>query len=378
MFKEMKIIIAGDLVITDDYGRKDFIDQSVEKLFSEADYSIVNLEAPVTENTSKNKILKTGPHLQAKGNSILPTLKRLNIDMVTLANNHILDYGEKGLYDTLDFCQKNNIDTIGVGKNIDLANTAKRIDLDNHKISIVNFAENEWASATEKTAGANPMDLIDNVKLIQQEKEVSDFVFVVVHGGHEYYNLPSPRMQKQYRFYIDNGADIVVGHHTHCISGYEIYNEAPIYYSLGNFLFTMPSHYDDWYHGIVLEVLIDKNNKLKTKPIFVAQNRSNFMLSIAEVKQVQELQKKFQDYSSIIQNKKLLYESWKRFVDNKSIYYLKAWSPFTFINNKYIKSILNRIGFKFKNKKAQAKYLNLMRCEAHSDLSKEVIENEIK
>ena len=58
---------------------------------------------------------------------------------------------------------------------------------------------------------------------------------MIVHGGHECYNLPSPRMQKQYLFYADQGADIVVGHHTHCISGYEVYKGVPIYYSLGNF-----------------------------------------------------------------------------------------------------------------------------------------------
>lgn len=374
----MKILITGDLVITDDYKGKDLIDQSIEKLFSEADYRLVNLEAPITENTSKNKILKTGPHLRTLGKSILPALKKLNINLVTLANNHILDYGVKGLNDTLEFCQNNNIDNVGVGENRNLANTAKRIKLGFHKISIINFAENEWASATEISAGANPMDLIDNVKLIQQEKEVSDLVFIVVHGGHEYYNLPSPRMQKQYRFYVDSGADLVVGHHTHCISGYEVYKEAPIYYSLGNFLFTMPSNDDDWYQGIVLDVYIDKNNKLKTKPIFVTQNKKNFMLSLAKDYQVKELQHSFKDYTSIIQNKRLLHENWNKFIKNKSNSYLKIWSLYMFINNKYIKAILNKLGFKFKNKIAQAMYLNLMRCESHRDLSKEVIKNGIQ
>lgn len=374
----MKILITGDLVITDDYEGKDLIDHSIEKLFSEADYRLVNLEVPVTEHNPKNKILKTGPHLRTSENSVLPTLQKLNVDLVTLANNHILDYGEKGLNDTLEFCQNSNIDSIGVGKNRSFANTAKRIELGDHKISIINFAENEWASAKVKTAGANPMDLIDNVKLVQQEKEVSDFVFVIVHGGHEYYNLPSPRMQKQYHFYVDNGADIVVGHHTHCISGYEIYNEAPIYYSLGNFLFTMPSSYDDWYQGIVLEVLIDKNNKLKTKPIFVNQNKNKFMLSLAKDEQVKDLKQSFKNYSSIIQNEGLLQKNWNEFIKNNINSYLRIWSPFTFIKNKYVKAILNKLGFKFKSKKAQAIYLNLMRCESHADLSINVIEEKLK
>ena len=105
-------------------------------------------------------------------------------------------------------------------------------------IFIFNFCENEWSIAESDNPGANPMDIIDNANQIKYARELADYVIVIVHGGHEYYNLPSPRMQKQYRFYADQGADIVVGHHTHCISGNEVYKGVPIYYSLGNFIFT--------------------------------------------------------------------------------------------------------------------------------------------
>ena len=67
------------------------------------------------------------------------------------------------------------------------------------------------------------MDIIDNAKEIKNAKEKADYVFVIVHGGHEHYSLPSPKMQKQYRFYVEQGADIVIGHHTHCINGNEVY-----------------------------------------------------------------------------------------------------------------------------------------------------------
>ena len=373
----MKIIITGDLVVTDDYENIELIDQNIKKYFSEVDYRIVNLEAPVTENNPKKKILKTGPHLRSNGSSVLPILKKLNIDLLTLANNHILDYGKEGLNDTLDFCNINNIDWTGVGENKYDSNKAKRIELDNIKISIINFAENEWASASEKNAGANPMDIIDNAKLIKQEKERSDFVFVIVHGGHEYYNLPSPRMQKQYRFYVDNGANLVVGHHTHCISGFEIYNNSPIYYSIGNFLFTIPSNHNDWYQGISLEIVIDKNKKLTTTPIFVSQNKNNFNLSLVRGTQLEKLNKKFKNYSSIISNKNSLHEKWQNYVVDKSKSYLKIWSPYAFINNRYLKSILLKLGVKFRSKKALSIYLNNMRCEAHNDLSSSVLEQEL-
>jgi poly-gamma-glutamate capsule biosynthesis protein CapA/YwtB (metallophosphatase superfamily) len=191
----MKILITGDLLINKPYSDSQ-IDDEIKGLFSESDFNIVNLEAPVTESTSK--ILKTGPHLKSEKESTLEILKALNINLCTLANNHVLDYDEQGVLDTINFCKENNIQTVGAGKNKEEAAKVLYLETDVGKIAIINIAENEWASATDTTAGANGMDLIDDVKQIQKAKKQSDLVFVIVHGGHEYYNLPSPRMQKQW------------------------------------------------------------------------------------------------------------------------------------------------------------------------------------
>lgn len=211
----MKLLLTGDFVINQPYNTSK-ISEEVKNLFAQSDYNIVNLEAPVTN--SESKILKTGPHLKADKESTLDVLKALNINLCTLSNNHVLDYDEQGVLETLNFCKENNIQTVGAGKNKDEAASSFYLHTKVGKIALINIAENEWASATDTAAGANGMDLIDDVKAIQEAKEKSDFVYVIVHGGHEYYNLPSPRMQKQYRFYVDNGADMVAGQHTHCIS----------------------------------------------------------------------------------------------------------------------------------------------------------------
>src|SRR5690625_263587 len=257
----MKILITGDLVISQTYASSN-IHQNVLELFKQSDYTLVNLEAPITLSTSK--IIKTGPHLKADKESTLQFLKALKVDAVTLANNHVLDYDEAGVADTLAFCLENKIEPIGAGMNSKEASKTLYVNSKKGKIAFVNFAENEWSSATESTAGANPMDIIDNTNQINQAKSQADFVVVIIHGGHEYYNLPSPRMQKQYRFYAEQGADIIVGHHTHCINGNEIYKNTPIYYSLGNFLFTKSNSHDDWYSGLILEVNINKS-KLTSK-----------------------------------------------------------------------------------------------------------------
>lgn len=244
-------------------------------------------------------------------------------------------------------------------------------------IAIINFCENEWSIAEENSPGANPMDIIDNANQIKEAKATHDKVIVIVHGGHEYYNLPSPRMQKQYRFYADQGADIVVGHHTHCISGNEVYKGVPIYYSLGNFLFTSKSTIEDWYTGLVLEVNIEKGN-LTSKLHPVEQQKETFELSLLIGKKREDIIKRISKYNAIIEDEEKLKNEWDNYVDTKYDVYLNYWSPFSFISNRYVRGVLNRLGIKGLNKKGIALALNLMRCEAHVDMSKEVNKKYLK
>lgn len=307
----------------------------------------------------------------------MSALLSLNINVVTLANNHILDYGEKGVSDTIEFCKKNNIKIVGAGLNLEEASKTLYLNSKEGLIAIVNIAENEWASATINSAGANPMNIIDNSKQIKKAKDKANYVIVIIHGGHEYYNLPSPRMQQHYRFFADQGADIVVGHHPHCISGYEIYNGVPIFYSLGNFLFTEKDINLDWYKGLVLEIDLAKGD-LQTKLHPVKQDKNTFHLSILKNKEKQIIIDKIEKYSYVIANKNILEKSWQEYIESKINLYLKLWSPVSFIKNKYLGGVLRKLPVKFINKSGLALYLNLMRCEAHRDLSKAVIERYLK
>ena len=135
----MKKLITGDLVINHPYNTSN-IDQNIIDLFERSNLNIVNLEAPVTTSTSK--IIKTGTHLKSDKESTLQVLKTLDVDVVTLANNHVLDYDEQGVAETLEFCKENNIKTVGAGMNLKEASQTLYIDSDEGKIAIVNFAEN--------------------------------------------------------------------------------------------------------------------------------------------------------------------------------------------------------------------------------------------
>ena len=370
----MKIIITGDLVITEEYETSK-IHQDISNLFKESDLNIINLEAPVTNSISK--ILKTGPHLKSNRTGTLNVLKELEIDVVALANNHILDLNEKGVMDTLSFCKINNVKTVGAGISLYEASRTLFIETEVGTIAIINISENEWSNATEFSAGANPMDLIDNANQIKAARKRAEFVFVIIHGGHEYYNLPSPRMQKQYRYYAEQGADIIVGHHSHCLSGNEIYNEVPIFYGLGNFLFTKQNIHKDWYLGLILEIEINEA-KLTTQLHPLKQQQKTFELCLLQKEERKLINNRIANYNSIISDHKKLQTEWHNYIEAKYELYLSMWSPLSFIKNKYLTALLRRLPKKYINKKGLALYLNLMRCEAHREMSIEVIGKYLK
>lgn len=370
----MKLLIAGDIAILEKYSAS-LISQEVIDLFAASDLNIVNLEAPVTNSSSP--ILKTGPNLKSHQDSVAEVFQALNVHVATLANNHLMDYGGQGVADTLAFCKKQEVKTVGGGMNLQEASKTLYVDSPEGKIAIVNFAENEWIAATPDRAGFNPMDVIDNTKQIQEAKSNADYVIVIIHGGHEYYNLPSPRMQKQYRFYAEQGADIIVGHHTHCISGYEVHQNVPIFYSLGNFLFTKENKNEDWYSGLILEIVIE-NKILQTNLYPVEQSKKDYFLTLKFDSKKEGILNRLEKYNKIIAEEALLREEWEKYTNAKSDAYLSYWSPVSYINSHYLKALSNKLNLKFRNKKAFALYLNLIRCEAHSDLSKSVLKKQLK
>lgn len=371
------ILITGDLVITESWNKEIIIEKNLKKLFRKSDYNITNLECPVTNLDRESEIIKTGPNIKGNERLLKHLFSELNMNLATLANNHILDYGQLGLDDTISFCKKNNIETVGAGENLEKSRKSLKTSLNNNSISIINFAENEWASASEYKGGAHPMNVVDNCRKIKEARCNSDIVIVIVHGGHEYYNLPSPRMKNLYRFYVEEGADIVIGHHPHCISGFEIYKGASIFYSLGNFLFTHESKYSDWYLGFVLSVKICNKAIQSTELIPVYQKKGTFELGMLENNF--KLNQKINQLCKIIDNDIQLEKEWVNFINEKTKYYSSNFSILPYIPIPFFTSIIRRLGLStlFKNKRANRWKLNILRCESHRDLSIEILKNEI-
>lgn len=372
------VLIAGDFAPI--RGRKaetekkiDF-SEGVKELFKSVDLSIVNLECPLTTANDTYKIIKDGPNMKCDKSQI-GLLKELNVGLVTLANNHIWDFGQKGLEDTIETCNENNIDVMGAGLSLSDAQQIYYFNINEKRISIINFAENEWASANQEHGGANPLDLIDNLKLIEEAKANSDYTMVIIHGGHENFSYPSPRMVKQYRFFIERGADIVINHHQHCVNGYEEYLNKPIFYGLGNFVFPLETKSKKWYYGLLLKIQFIHEIRFEVFPYRqMLEKDGNFKIVLLEGVKKQKYLEELSILSSIIKNEKMLMQKWREYIDlnKRRILYL-GFPLGRFGKLLYKLNIYNKII----DKKFYVYLSNQIRCEAHYDVMNQLLKDQI-
>lgn len=260
----MKILIAGDFCPQNrvsqqiDKENYELVLGQVREVTTKADYSIVNYECPVTKGGEK-PIMKQGPNLQCSSKGI-EAVKWAGFDCVTLANNHFYDYGDAGVKNSIAKCTQEGLDTVGGGMNLKEASKILYKQIGEHVLAIINCCEHEFSIATETHGGSNPLNPVQQYYAIKDAKEKADYVLVIVHGGHEHWQLPSPRMQETYRFFVDAGADSVVNHHQHCYSGFEVYNGKPIFYGLGNFCFDRKGSWGaKWHEGYMVMLTLNED-----------------------------------------------------------------------------------------------------------------------
>lgn len=364
----MNIIIAGDFCprrrvekLIEEKRYKDIFSQ-VKEITDKADYSILNFEAPVVINDAK-PIEKTGPNLKCTKNAV-EAIKYAGFDSVTLANNHFYDFGDVGVRDTIDTLKEYNIDYFGGGININEAKKTLYKEIKGKKIAFINFCEREWSIATETTGGSAPLNPIQNHYQIKEAKENADYVIVIVHGGREYYQLPLPRMKETYQFFIDSGADVVVNHHQHCYSGFEIYNGKPIFYGLGNFCFDSSSRKRNklWEEGFILKLSI--NDKIDFELIPYIQCGENPNIEILEDRV--EFDSKINELNQIIDKEDLLNNEFIKLVDIQRNHYYTYFEP---IRNRYFLALQRRkIIPSLLSKKYKLLLNNVLRCESHRDI----------
>ncbi|MFR6541230.1 MAG: CapA family protein [Butyricimonas virosa] len=335
-----------------------------------ADLAISNLETPLT--LSDTKIEKTGSVLKALPESV-EAIKYGGISLVTLANNHIFDYGEVGLKDTIDVLEANQIAYVGAGDCNKKARKPYVFEKNNKKLSIFSIAENEWSTTLGNRYGANPLNEIENYYDIVTAKKTSDFVLVIVHGGLEYYHLPSPRIKKLFRFFIDVGADAVISHHTHYYSGYEIYKNKPIVYGLGNFIFDLPDEIGDWHKGIIAKIDFKGSNDISLELIPILQNDEKAGVRLANMEQAKLFMQEIERINSIIVDDIKLENEYLNQLHKLEKQYIAYIQPYS-NKNLYRLRKLRLIPYDFWTKRKRLFLINIVRCEAHREALLRILE----
>lgn len=365
----MNVLVAGDFCPKDRTARilnttdKENVLKSVIPIVRKCDFSVVNLECPLVSKEIK-PIVKCGPNLKSSP-AAAQLLKHCGFSMATLANNHIMDYGPQGLYDTLDVLKQQNLAYVGVGENIQESQRIYYYRKGEKAVAFINCCEHEFSIASEDSAGANPLNPMHQWCAINEAKRNADYTIVIVHGGHEHYQLPSPRMQETYRFFVDAGADVVINHHQHCYSGFEIYKGKPIFYGLGNFCFDWEGKRDSiWNYGYMVELEFGEQINFLLHPYEQCNHTPEVRLLNDDKRK--DFEKNILHLNSIIKSSQDLKDQHEKWMGQDERGWLASLNPFT---NRYITALTRRKMFPlWFPKKNLVALLNKVACESHRDV----------
>lgn len=367
----MNILIGADVVPTnsntDLFTSGDVHGLLGEELFSvlrNADYRIFNLEVPLTDQ--EHPIPKCGPNLIAPTKCVAG-YKAMQADLLTLANNHILDQDQQGLVSTCSVLDDAGIAYTGVGQTPEEAAKPYIFECDGKRIGVYACAEHEFSIVTEYTAGANPIDLLETPDHIAALKAECDYVIVLYHGGKEHYRYPSPNLQKVCRKLVEKGANLVVCQHSHCIGCEEKYQGGTIVYGQGNFLFD-GSKSEFWQTSLLIQ--LSDNYEIS----FIPLKKNGNGVRLARDAEADEILSAFYERSAQIQKTGFIQKQYIQFADRNSDTYLIVLCG---MRNKVFFRIVNKLtGYRFGRlltkhwykKKDLYTIQNYLQCEAHSEL----------
>lgn len=365
---DLSVLIAGDFCPRERtiplFGQNCILSPEIAKEIKCSDISVANLECPVSEN-KQNAILKEGPNLSCDHNAI-KELSYMGFSIATLANNHILDYGTDGISGTLETCKDYNIRTVGAGINRDEAATILYQSIYDVTVAIINCCEHEFSVSFGNNPGSNPLDPVQQYYKIQEARQKADYVIVIVHGGLETYQLPTIRMKEVYRFFIDAGANVVVNHHQHCFSGYEVYNNSPIFYGLGNFCFDWKDYSDEtWYEGYLVKLSFN-DKEISFEIIPYIQCKEEPVVRMMNQRERQLFDEKLTQLNSIIQDTTQLESCLDAFARKNKVNYSSILEPY---NGRLLKAMFRRQLLPSTLSDSRLlKVFDYISCESHRDV----------
>lgn len=258
---ELTVLVSGDVTLG--YHYEEYVDEQVKKgkpkdamlgwgfdqvrsLTTKADLFVVNLECPFTdrgEKIAKNFNFRARPELVA-------ALISGGVDVASLANNHMIDYGPEGLFDTINTLDTHHIVHFGAARTLSEARAPAIVEKKGVKIAFLGYfflgdrnIEPPAVIATDEQPGvAGHFSDTQALKAmldadIRAAKQQADVVIPFFHWGRESKGTPEPYQVEVAHAAIDAGASMVLGSHPHVLQGLEVYKGATIAYSLGNFVF---------------------------------------------------------------------------------------------------------------------------------------------
>ncbi|WP_233568028.1 CapA family protein [Cohnella faecalis] len=224
--------------LMDKYGY-DYPYREARSLLEAADLTAGNLETSITTrgDPAQNKqYLFRGPA------EALPAIKDAGFDVLSLANNHSLDYGWVGLRDTMDALDDIQLPHVGAGADAAEAYTPRYLERNGLTVGFIGVTrvvpETDWKAGTNHPGLAEAYDPTKVIAAIREAKGNADLVVVLVHWGIEKAERPDDKQKTLGHAFVDAGADLVIGSHPHVLQGFEAYKGKWIAYSLGNFVFS--------------------------------------------------------------------------------------------------------------------------------------------
>ena len=247
---DFTLCFAGDINLDENWcttqymsaqpnGIYDCISEELVGLMKDADIMCLNNEFSYS---TQGKPLAGKAYTFRANPERVEVLQQLGVDAVTLANNHVYDYGKEAMMDTFAVLEDAGIPYFGAGDTLQRAMKPLYLEVDGKTIALVAASRAEKYKMTPQATDVEPgilrcYDTELFLQVIKEAKEHADFCIAFVHWGTEYsYDLEQVQLDTG-KEYLDAGADVVIGAHSHCLQGMEYYDGKPIIYSLGNYWF---------------------------------------------------------------------------------------------------------------------------------------------
>jgi poly-gamma-glutamate synthesis protein (capsule biosynthesis protein) len=208
-----------------------------------ADLGLANLEAPLVDGGQAR--FSTGVRLHSPP-AVTGQLRDLGVGVVTLANNHMMDYGPAGLTATLERLRSEGVGAAGAGPTSAAAREPVVRVVKGQRVGILAACDNEGGGATPRRPGVALVDPRALAAAVRRLRGETDYVVAAVHTGIEFSSYPEPYFVRLARRLVDAGAAVVLGHHPHVPQAVERYGPGLIAYSLGDFLFDLPRDPEDF------------------------------------------------------------------------------------------------------------------------------------